>query len=250
MTDKSLPDDDTAQTLQRMHGQQADQRREASRAFSAEQSRGLTTRDLQTDQVRQDRQLSRMEEELARLRRGVRSAQLFSGLLLLLLVAGSAVVWYRPDWLPLRTPDQQSSEANQKARRSYVPPTQELVFGEDLEFKIRTDVDRKYQRLVRDLNARVEVIRFPDEEIEDRMMATDYYLDVTITALSLLEQASTEGVSSELTTAIINILEISKAKRRVRRSLELDPSIRDRMDQVQRVIQATDARRSFEPSLP
>lgn len=135
--------------------------------------------------------------------------------------------------------DQHRSSASQETSTGgAIQP--ELVFTEDKTFEIRTEVDRKYQLIIRDLYNRLRLIRRPIGAVEVRNEMTSDYIEFMSEVSRLLEEAAQEGVSPEIMLAIGNLALVGKELRERERIIDLDVESQNRLDQIKAVLRATD----------
>ena len=220
-------------------------RREFAEAFAREQSDRPSVEDLLADQRKHATQLAQFDRSLGRLRRSVLVANLCSGALALALLALAGYFYTRPvndlDFAMESTSD--TGSGTRQRTPSNAPMMSELVFTSDLEFEIRTDVDRKYQLIIRQLFNTARTIRRPGGGLtEERNIATDAYIQYMSDVARVIEQAAQDQASPEIALAIINLAMVGQELRKVERITDLNVEIQNKLDQIETILRARDAR--------
>ena len=219
-------------------------RREFAEAFTREQSVRPSVEDLLENQRKQATQLARFDRSLGRLRRSVLVANLCSGAMALAFL-GLAGYFYTHMVNDSDFTAPVTSENGSVARQgipSSAPMMSELVLASDLEFEIRTDVDRKYQLIIRELFNNMRTIHRPDGLTEIRNAATSDYIQYMVDVSQVIERAAQDQASPEITLAIINLAMVGQELRKVERITDLNVENQNKLDQIKTILRARDAR--------
>ena len=203
-----------------------------------------TIDDLLANQRRQSERLSELDRTVRHLRRRMLAGGGLIGLLLISLLALGVFAYGDPErsaFLGAQANAASDSAAPDPAFDRLTVP-EEMVMEWETEFKIRSDVDRKYQLLVRELYNRARTFRLPRGPIEVRNTETDDYIRFRAELSSVIERAAADRPSIEILLALINVAAVSKELRKVERSSDLDADTRNKMDQINLVLRARDVR--------
>jgi hypothetical protein len=136
-----------------------------------------------------------------------------------------------------------SGSANRQEVSNSAAALRELVFVSESEFKIRTDVDRKYQLMIRELYNTAMTIRSPDGRlIEERIVPKEAYIQYMTDVSRVIERAAHDQTSPEITQAIINLAMLGQELRKVERTSDLNVEMQNKRDQIRAVLRARDMR--------
>jgi hypothetical protein len=227
-------------------------RQEFANAFAKEQEGPSDGDDLRKVQRAQATQLAQLDREIGRLRRSLRIAQWGGGVVGVALLGLAGYLLTQPN-IGLdftATGNSETRALNGREDSGSADPMSELVLASDLEFQIRTDVDRKYQLIIRHLYANVRTIRQPRGSIEERVGATDDYLRFMTDVSRAIEEAAQEQVSSEIMLALSNLALVAQELRKVPRMMDLDIETENKRDQIEAVLRARDTRSLHSESQP
>ena len=223
---------------------ETDQRREFADAFAHERTSRPTLKQLLEHQHRQADLLAQLDRSMGRLARGVLVANILVGVIAVTLLAGAAYFYSHP-FDALSGNLEASATASSPARQETsiggeIEP--DLVFAEDPTFFIRTEVDRKYQIILRELYGRLVRIRRPSGEVPVRNAMVADYIQFVSDVSRILEEAGQEGVSPEIMTAIGNLVLVGKELRSLVQMADLDVESKNKLDQIRAVLRAPDTR--------
>jgi hypothetical protein len=200
--------------------------------------------DLLEEQRKHANQLAQLDRSLGRLRRSVLVANLCSGAVALALLAFAGYFYTHPVNDSAFTVESTSDTGSltRQGTPSSATTMSELVFASDLEFEIRTDVDRKYQLIIRELFKHALTIRRPVGLIEVRNATTEVYIQYMADVSRVIEQAAQDQASPEITLAIINLAMLGQELRKVERTTDLNVEMQNKLDQIKAILRARDAR--------
>ena len=224
------------------------QRREFAEAFVNEQAGPNRSADLGTVQQEQATHLAYLDREIARLRRSLRIAQCCGGVVLIALLWLAGYLLTHPSLVSdlVATGNSETRSLNDRKLSGSASTVSELVLAPDLEFEIKTDVDRKYQLIIRQLYNTAMTIRRPQGDLDVRVGATDDYLRYMTEVSRAIEEAAQEQVSSEIMLALSNLALVGQELRKVVVMIDLDIETQNKLDQIKSVLRARDAR-SLDP---
>ena len=206
--------------------------------------------DLLDLQRKNAEQITQLRRTVGRLRRNMIATNLLSGSVIVALLALAAFL-YLPHGLSF-TGEMSSGWDPPTGRNWTATPNlmQELEYDSDIAFSIRTDVDRKYQLIIRDLYNTANTLRRPIGPIEMRNAATNDYIEYMVSVPMFAEQASADQASPEILRALVNLALIGTQLRRVDDRGSLSVTTQNQLDQIESVLRAPDLRsrdRSFRP---
>jgi hypothetical protein len=172
------------------------------------------------------------------------ATNVFSGSVVVALLALAAFLYLHPDTVLSFTGETATDTGS--ANRPEVDTNPKLVPGLvyelDLEFAIRTDVDRKHQLIIRQLYSNAQNIRPPVGAMEIRAAATEDYIQYMANVSRVIEEAAEDHASPEILRAIVNLALIGPELRKVDRWMDLKIATRNQIDQISSVLRARDAR--------
>ena len=224
-------------------------RREFADGFSRSESEQPRLVDLLDDQRKQAAQLAKLDRSLSRMRRRVLIANLLSGTIVLTLLALSAYIYNHPPegWNALNSAPRSGATHSGSDEEGGFPhrtdTMSDFAFASDAEFTIRTDVDRKYQLVIRELLQTAMTIRQPLQQmIEERNAATNTYIRFMADMSEVIEQAAEEQPSAEVMRALTNLVSLGQALRKASDPRDLDITTQNKLDQIKEVLRARDVR--------
>ena len=221
------------------------QRRDFVEAFDRESSAHPGVADLVDIQRKNADQITQLHRTVGRLRRNMIVANLFSGSVFVALLVLAAFLSFRHG-TGLSFTGEMGSGRDQLPGRNWTPaPTKlvpELVYESDLEFRIRTDVDRKYQLIIRHLYNNAKTLRRPVGPIEIQNDATDDYIQYMASVSKFAEEASEDQASPEILRAFVNLGLIGPQLRSVEEWRLLSVATQNQLDQIESVLRARDSR--------
>lgn len=220
------------------------QRQEFAEAIAREASAHPSVVDLAEVQRKNTDQITQLIRNVGRLRRNMIATNVFSGSVVVALLALAAFLYLDPDTVLSFTGETATDTGS--ANRPEVDTNPKLVPGlvyeSDLEFEIRTDVDRKYQLIIRQLYSNSRIIRRPVGAMELRTAATEEYIQYMADVSRVIEEAAEDHPSPEILRAIVNLSLIGPKLRTVDRSMDLTIATQNQIDQISYVLRARDAR--------
>lgn len=231
-------------TFNQMVRTQSQQRREASAAFAAKNP-AFDPHELIQQQQTYARRVTELQREVHSLRRAVQTGIGLAVIFVAISIVGVGTIWFRPETIAELIPNAglpENSTASGASANGNAGPIPDIGYQRDLEFKIRTDVDRKYQRGIRQLDARARQIVTPIGTVDDRATQMEAYVTFMSDVLRVAEEAQKEQASPEILTALRGLFVVAKARYRGRGATILDPETADLDDQIKMVIRAPDLR--------
>lgn len=230
---------------------ESDRKREVAEAFTRGTSQRPQVEDLLEAQRNQATQIAELGRSMGRMRRSVWFASLCSATVAVALLALGGYFYTRP------IADLAGVSKGPSARPGAGGGTNgisELVLAPDSEFTIRTDVDRKYQLIIRQLFRTVRSIRFPaGQPAEQRNASTDVYIQYMADVSRVIEQSAEDQASPEITQAIVNLALLGQELRKTFPSDDPSVESQNKFDQIGAILRARDVRSSnleTEPAFP
>lgn len=227
---------------------QQQQRREFAAAVAGDSSQPPDAEELLRIQRNQADQISRLSSSLKRQQRWIGVGLLMIGSIIVTFVSLGTFLYLRPDVRSRLVAEAMPDRPVERPEGFYVDPNSlaDSVVDQEQDFKIRTDVDYKYQILIRRLFGNSSRLRPMGREIEYHNVATHDYIKYMSDVSRACEQAAQEQASPEILQALINLSLIGPKRHRVER-WRLDIETRNRMDQIRYVLRARDVRASQRP---
>ncbi|MCP4889009.1 MAG: hypothetical protein GY904_20660 [Planctomycetaceae bacterium] len=219
--------------------------RESSEAFSAEQARPITSRELLNEQLKISQQVTKLSDKVDRLHSYAVIANLVGCLIICSILAIGTTIYLRPDVVAHLVPP--NGGPTTEPLTPSTPETLQPSFALDTnqEFNIDNDTDYEFYKRLRTLYIRMRGIRPPSGTPELRRAANDNYLDFINDVLDTVEDASKADIAPEIIRAIAAVAEVGKARRAADNADYLDEETEDKHDQIRRVLRASDIRTDF-----
>lgn len=216
------------------------QRREIADAFSCQASAPPSMADTEEVQRKHANQIAQLYRTVGRLRKNLLISNLVTGSVLVALLAAAAYSYLRSDNnQPI--PEQLSSAGQREFETGFDDQVYQAI-EPYLGFQIRTDIDRKYQLMIRELYENVMEIHRPDVSIDIANAARDDYVQFMADVSLVSEEAARDQPSAEIMQAIVNLALIGREMRTVENRRDLSIVTKNRIEQINSVIRARDVR--------
>ncbi|MDG2223990.1 MAG: hypothetical protein P8L85_21600 [Rubripirellula sp.] len=248
LTDGELTDGESGNEhsfLTAIEGQSQLSRRESSAAFTAEQVRPISSRELLTEQLKISQQVAKLSDKIDRLRSYALIANLASAAIICSFVALGSTLYLRPELISQLVAPNAALTTEPLTPSTSEPLKPNLALDTYQGFNIDNDTDYEFYARLRNLHLRTRSISPTSGLKENRIAANEYYLAFIDDLLDTVEDAAKANVAPELMQAFVNLSEVGKARRAADEVNVLDAATQDKLDQIKRVLRARDIRSNF-----
>lgn len=220
-------------------------RRESSEAFSAEQARPITSKELLNEQLKISQQVTKLSDKVDRLHSYAVIANLVGGAIICSILAIGTTIYLHPDVVAHLVPP--NGARTTEPLTPSAPETLQPSFALDTNqgFNIDNDTDYEFFMRLRALYSRMKRIAQPHGPPASRNATNDYYLDFINDVLDTVEDAAKADIAPEIMRALASLAEVGKARRTADDVDQLDNQTEDKHDQIRRVLRARDIRTDF-----
>lgn len=220
------------------------ERQEIAKAFKRETTGQTKLQEVRDTQQLNARRISELNQSIGELRYSIRATQILVALLAIGLIGFAAYVSTRPHPLTQLPPANSSAGSTNGSSTTGFDPATAYPPDFSTEFEIRTDVDRKYQLVIRELHNNVRQVRRPEGPLDVRNAATEDYIRYMANVSRVTQEAVAERASEQIIDALVNLSLVGPESFRTTREMDLSIESQNRLDQIREVLRARDVRKT------